>query len=840
MKSRELKRAIIYIVDVAVILLSIMAFVAIEQKAALPQYLFTPGVKPDQPLKTGKGIAPLPLEWAQQAAKGQPTTVIVAGDTVSAEDELEFLLDGYKPGDTVTVIQHAGSVHLSRRVSLLPTYSSRYLVVHVFVSLAFFFLGLLVYFRRPDDKGALFCHWLTMTSGAAIATQWSHYDPTGFDWTWVIRGVFAVAYCMRPLAVLHFTLVFPHDKSRRSKFILYPLYVIGSVLAIASFVFFVIAAKNGTVDDVHRYSRTYIASMIFSVIVSLSAVVVFIHSYRTSTDSGDKRRIMLTLVGFAIALAGYVFLWQVPTILGHTPLIAAETMLLFVLCAPIAIVISILKYKIFDIDRLLSRAYVYVIVLIGLFAIYALFLGAISTLFGKDLYSGSAVGYIVAIAFLGILFEPLRSKVQTIVDKRFFRVRYNYREAQRAVGRDLQNAVDPHVIARSVVDQLNELLQPERIALVIEQGRTTEVLAQRPGDASNDISIELLREVTLQEQLGMKEIVESDAQIAELAPAYRSSPYKLFVSLSADATNVVGALALGAKRSDQRYSVQDIDLLRTIAQQAGLAIERIRLTEELIEQRTESQRLKELSDFKSFIVNSISHDLKTPISSIRLYAQLLHRGILKQGEQKRLEEFIDIIEGESSRLTALIDNVLDHGRIERGVMQYQKSIVELNVTVNDVLRSLMYLLQLQGFASEVQLSATPLYVFADPTSVQNILINLITNAVKYSKDDKHIEISTRSRDGKALITISDRGIGIPSDQIHDIFLPFFRVDNNNEGLQARGVGLGLSNVKSMMANHDGSCEVESTIGRGTTFTLSFPLMHELTTDHLTPADPIHA
>jgi K+-sensing histidine kinase KdpD len=427
------------------------------------------------------------------------------------------------------------------------------------------------------------------------------------------------------------------------------------------------------------------------------------------------------------------------------------------------------------------------------------------------------------------------------VDKRFFRVRYNYREAQRSIGKDLQNAVDARLIASSVVGQLNDLLQPERIALIIKDGDHTKPLASYPAADPVDVPVKLLQDVTIYEQMGLPEVVESGTDIKALESVDSRSSYKLYVSLSADTSNEVGVLALGRKRSDQRYSSQDIDLLRTIAQQAGLAIERIRLTEELIEQRMESQRLKDLSDFKSFIVNSISHDLKTPISSIKLYAQLLHRGILKQGDPKRLEEFIDIIEGESNRLTSLIDNVLDHGRIERGVMQYQKSIVELNGLVNDVMRSFMYLLHLQGFNYTARLSVKPLYIYADPTSVQNILINLITNAVKYSKEIKDITIVTEEAHGQAQVSVSDRGIGIPEEQLQQIFIPFFRVDNHNDGLQARGVGLGLSNVKSMMADHEGSCEVESQLGAGTRFTLSFPIMPELgeeLDEHLEA--PIHA
>ncbi|MEE9288033.1 MAG: HAMP domain-containing sensor histidine kinase, partial [Bacteroidota bacterium] len=290
--------------------------------------------------------------------------------------------------------------------------------------------------------------------------------------------------------------------------------------------------------------------------------------------------------------------------------------------------------------------------------------------------------------------------------------------------------------------------------------------------------------------------------------------------MTTESSEILGFLILGEKKSGRKFTVEDIDLLNTVTTQAGLAFERIGLQMKLMLERAETQRLQELNRLKSFFVSSVSHDLKTPLTSIRMFAELLQ--LNKKTSQTKTREYLQIIEGESERLTRLINNVLDFAKVERGVKEYSFSEARLNEMVRVALRTLQYPLKMQKFAVSVRLSKKEHVIRADPDAVVDAVINVVSNAMKYSSERKHITVSTIIRDGFAAVRVEDRGIGISGEGLEHIFDPFYRAkDEKSRGVG--GVGLGLSLVQHVMDAHGGKVEVDSKLGKGSTFTLSFPL-----------------
>ncbi len=226
-----------------------------------------------------------------------------------------------------------------------------------------------------------------------------------------------------------------------------------------------------------------------------------------------------------------------------------------------------------------------------------------------------------------------------------------------------------------------------------------------------------------------------------------------------------------------------------------------------------------LSRLKSDFVANVSHELKTPLALIRLFAETLEMGrVTKDG---KAHEYYRIINKESQRLTQLINNILDFSRIEAGRKEYSFVTGDPARVIEDVVESYRFPIEQQGFRLAVALEPLP-ETEVDPDALAQALINLINNAIKYSGDDKQIEITARRSGERIEIAVADRGIGIPRGEQKKIFEKFYRVESSLIH-ETKGSGLGLSLVRHIMDAHGGSVEVDSTPGKGSTFTLVLPV-----------------
>jgi signal transduction histidine kinase len=236
-----------------------------------------------------------------------------------------------------------------------------------------------------------------------------------------------------------------------------------------------------------------------------------------------------------------------------------------------------------------------------------------------------------------------------------------------------------------------------------------------------------------------------------------------------------------------------------------------------------ARREMALAEMKSNFVADVSHELKTPLALIRLYAETLQSGRVPTDEKRN--EYYNVIMRESTRLTNLINNILDFARIESGRKEYAMQPVDVGRVVREVYEMFRPQLEDAKFEHEIAVSPDLPEVAADRDAVSQILVNLINNAIKYSADDKYLLVETvadvrRGRRG-VLISVHDRGIGIrPADRVMDTE-GFFRA-NDPQVRQRGGTGLGLALVKRMVETHGGSVDVESRLVKGTTFRVFLP------------------
>jgi signal transduction histidine kinase len=235
--------------------------------------------------------------------------------------------------------------------------------------------------------------------------------------------------------------------------------------------------------------------------------------------------------------------------------------------------------------------------------------------------------------------------------------------------------------------------------------------------------------------------------------------------------------------------------------------------------RNISREMK-LAKLKSDFVANVSHELRTPLALIRLYAETLELGRLTAKE--KYQEYFHIIREESERLSALINNILDFSRIEAGRKEYEFKETNLAELVRSTLDSYRFQIEQNGFVFEEKISSDIPPVNVDREAIARSLLNLVNNALKYSKGQKFIGVSLYRSDSLVKLEVQDRGIGIPQNEQEKIFEKFYRCGDpliHN----IKGSGLGLSLVRHIVRAHGGDVNVESSPEKGSKFTIALPL-----------------
>ena len=233
-------------------------------------------------------------------------------------------------------------------------------------------------------------------------------------------------------------------------------------------------------------------------------------------------------------------------------------------------------------------------------------------------------------------------------------------------------------------------------------------------------------------------------------------------------------------------------------------------------------REQRLSRLRSDFVANVTHELKTPLTSIRMFAETLRMGRIK--EESERQECLDVIVSEAQRLSRLISNVLDFSKIERGQKLYQMAEVNVSEVDESTLGTLKYSLEEQGFTLETEIEPR-VRAIGDADALEQAMLNLINNAVKYSRRNKSVRIRLWAQGDEVLFRVSDRGIGIPEGEQNRIFEKFYRVHMGNEP-DTGGAGLGLTVVKHIVEAHRGKIRVESKVGEGSSFSLILPRLQE--------------
>lgn len=809
---------VVLVIDAIIAVVCVVGLYHVSQKAGIPLVL-------DEEEGNVRCVEMLDPAYQQYIKPGEYIRA-VGGISVRRMEDVEFLLDARQIGENTEFLIDDGRGARVVTIPLTNYYGSSYIIIVAVVGLFFYLVGLFVYLKRPGDVAAILFHWGSMCAVIMMLTTWGRYTVEPVAIGIGLRAIFFLAHCFLSVIFFHFTFEFPKPKWHALRKYIGYLYSIALGLAIWTIVMFFRAVESLSLDTFGESLLAFFISRWFLVAFGLFGLLSIAHSYYIAVEEFERKKLRWVLWGLFTGFLPYLVLWVIPQILLKQGIVPEEVVTLFAAFIPLAFAISIVRYRLMDIDLIINRSIVYALVMGLVLGVYAGIVALSAVIVTSLTVESSMAISAFAAVVVALLFAPMRNKVQQFVDRRFFRVHYNFREAQRKFAEQVKHVFDLQHLAGAVVEQVDGFFAVERVGFFIFNDNATRLrlVAHKNFEvlASHGVRFETEKlRASLRVPVAIPNKIESGVTFepADVQVFTRWGMAIVFAMLS-ERGNILGFLVLGPKKSGVRFTAEDADLLAAVSDQAGEAIERINLQQRLMLEHAETRRLEELNTLKSYFVSSVSHDLKTPLTSIKMFAEMLLAG--KNLPGKRAKEYLQIIEGESERLTRLINNVLDFAKVERGMLEYQFDDVQLNAVVRNVLRSMKYQFKMGKCTINAKLNRKDLVIHADEDAVAEGLVNILSNALKYSKTSGRVAVSTFKRNGYAAVRVDDKGIGIARHDLRNIFEPFYRAKGVRGG-EVGGAGLGLALVKHIVEAHKGKIEVHSTAGKGSSFTLLFPL-----------------
>jgi two-component system NtrC family sensor kinase len=519
---------------------------------------------------------------------------------------------------------------------------------------------------------------------------------------------------------------------------------------------------------------------------------------------------------------------------------------------------GVLKYDLLDIGILIRRGTVYFLLTGILTALYILVIFLFQSLFLGGGGASITLSLVLALIIV-LLFNPLREWVQDLIERLFFRGRYDYRQLLREISGRMASLLSLPQIRGLLSDAITEALQVERVILVMAEaggfrlyewqgtgtlGEVTEAGAE--GVPSGEIAL-LIRTLESEKRPLSRAAVErqwGDEEGTEaLTRIFNRLGAALVIPLPAR-EGLAGLIALGQKRSGQLFVDEDLELLTTIANQAATAIENAqsyealealnrdleqkvaRRTAALREALTEKERTQEqLIRSESLaaigqLVAGTAHELNNPIagamSLIETSVETIGGWEVQKGDREEVVDDLRFSLGELRRAGAIIRSLLDLSRQTQTYME----MVDINRAVDDALRVLYN--QYKNLPVEIvkDYDDTSPLVRGNFANLGQVFINIVRNALQSLPEGRgQITLTTRRclTSNTVLIECRDTGRGIPADLLKDIFKPFFTTKT-----VGRGTGLGLYLSHEIIRRHGGQIRVASEEGRGTTATVELP------------------
>jgi len=753
--------------------------------------------------------------------KGMSAPAILSVDGVPLQNtrDLDFILSLKAIGDPVTYELRTATGAETVRTRLVRYYEAAP-PVFLTIGILAFLIGFVVFFLRSGERQARIFYCATLVFGAAVMISGDLYGAHGGGRSLLPGILFNFAYPLAPALLWRFCRTFT---PRREKTWFNYFWAVPVAFG-AAFNYGFLYSQLRPSLQVYRVVQDWVFLFRgYMAVVCIAAVVELVRAYRKSVSDTEKAQIKWIFFGSVLGLSPFVFLYQLPQVFGGAgaEVIREDASSVFFILIPACVAIAILRFRLMNINLVINRSLVYSLLTVFMVGVYLLTVEFLRLVFVRTaIVQGNWVS-IGAAVLAAVAFQPGRRRIQLLVDKTFFRQRYDYRKAVLNFNVRAQKIMSLEHLASEFTGAVEGALPLERLGvLVYEQAGEGATVLVRTGIEEGAAGALL----ALQEQPGISWAVEEAVQRTEGLDFSRRSLLKslkmaVVFPLPFGPVAMAGYLAFGRKKSGQRFTGEDLELLETLAAELTSALRRIRLQEEIVYERASREKADELSLLKTEFISSVSHELRTPMNSLRSLSELLESG--KVQDEARRDRLLHLMAGECGRLSRFIHNVLDFGKIEQGTKLYDLRTAPVQPAIREVVDLVRSAAVAEDLDLRAEMPGQDVLLEADQDAVCQALLNLVDNAIKYSQGRKEITVRLLSGSETVEIQVEDKGIGIEPENRERIFESFFR---SPEAVRhnPKGVGLGLKIVKHIMDAHGGRIELRSEPGKGSTFSLIFP------------------
>ena len=555
-----------------------------------------------------------------------------------------------------------------------------------------------------------------------------------------------------------------------------------------------------------------------------------------------KTQLSFVIVGTLFSSTAGVVFGLILTFLGNFRFYWMSSGFTFIMTGCIAY--AIIRHRLMDIRFVLRKYSVYLSALLSVIAPIVL----IKFLFNNLLFEQTVLVDYLLIILAIIIYAPLRDYYFYIANRYFFTSLYDAREVIAKLSDRLSSTLFVYKIYQYISDSLLAALHVKTIGVFIYNEKTKKY-ENRYGYGEETryeksfiedrgfYTAHLKRnQVILIDEI-KKEAYVRHKNTFDLLTGYG---IKLIVPLSVK-DKVIGILTLGAKETGEIYNNEDIQLLEIVAAQAAIAIENALHYEEIrnfskklqweVEKATEeliraNSRLRQLDQAKSEFVSIASHQLRTPLTVIKGYISMIREGNFGKVSPKFVKP-LEMVYESNERLIQLVENLLNISRIESGRLRFNFEMIQIEDILASVANELSSPAEKRGLKIIFERPPTPLpKTLLDREKIRQVILNLIDNAIKYGKQG-NINVTVGREHDYILVSVSDNGIGIRSDDLADMFEKFTR-GTGTQLLDTEGTGLGLYVADQMIKAHKGRIWAESAgENKGSVFSFTLPIKQKL-------------
>jgi len=624
-----------------------------------------------------------------------------------------------------------------------------------------------------------------------------------------------------PGAFLCFTLLFPSEERRLSSTKLFFLMLPSIIFLGLSFTNQIVSSLGSGVR-MFSYGPSYRFFSIYLIGYLLLGFFFLIRSYTKAVGIG-RLQIKYCLTGMFLT-AGFgvsANLFLPMTGISRFNWLGPSLTVIYVGFATY----SIVRHRLMDINIVLKKGTTYAFLISLLLAPSAILivLGQ-KFFFGKVNYPFSII--IFSIVFLvAIFFGKIKPGTEKAVEQLLFRNRYDYRETLGKFSKAMVTILDLQSLSKRIIETITQtmgvgkaslfLWDEEKVGYSLFESKNIKISASAPLLPKSDPLPHYLQKIG---EIVIREELAKGANIPELNDLIKKMSFlEAEVSIPLISKGqLVGMINLGYKFNKDIYSHEDIELLSTLANQTAIAIENARLYEDLKKSKSYIRRADRLASLGT-LTAGLAHEIRNPLVAIKTLTQLLPERL---DDEEFRDQFLKIAAGEVDRISSLVTELLEFARPSDPKLELED--------VNAILDGMILLVSTETKKKQINIAKhyspdlTPVQV--DREQIKQVFLNILLNAIEATQENGKIVVKTRSfikpgGEPYAQIEFTDTGCGIPSEYLEDIFNPFFTT-------KSTGSGLGLSISNQIIQDHRGYIDVESQIGKGSSFFINLPVNQE--------------